>query len=646
MFDNRVKFIFKILIIFLFSEIECNDGSFTLVADINVPGVVGSIIFTQENKLFPIFIRTQLQPKMNNKKYGWEIHQMPILWDYSDEDYCKNAVFNSPLLHNLTERHGLIYDRALYNDEFLTINSFKESISGNSLILIDPIMGPISCSTILPLTTKQISMVAELSTNIAGKLYFLSNFDANFNKTLIIGNLYYVNENSKTTGYDWYIGNEEFYNTSMDCMTGPQEDEIFDPANMNLRVVCNPYDGMGCMLGDMAAKHGLIIPGTTNDWSTVKSFTLKDPYLPLEGVNSIAWHAIYIMDLSSKMVVSCAVIKPVEERKYKVILNKSHGGVQDNIFGIIYFKQFTPYHSTYTKIRVKDDIMTQINLVKPPFFAIFDLLPFGSDCNTIGNIHFDQHGNVRALLSSDQFSEYNNDSIHNGVIEIGFISGYTLFGRKSILGKTVAVFIKFPQDVDAQSCGQILPNKVDETLALIANFSSADKMTGYAVLIQYLFNKKFMQFSDTFLTFNLYNKNGYITKDHKYHIHQNPPNVLDVSGTSYTVDCSTTGPHYNPYNVSVVQPMYEQECKGDFMERCEVGDLNGKHGLYEVGRTRKQFIDTNLKLYGPQSSNHFLNVVSFRSFIGCARRRKTKNIHSLFKIRKIYLLNDLILTLS
>uniref|UniRef100_A0A6G3MK71 Extracellular superoxide dismutase [Cu-Zn] (Trinotate prediction) n=1 Tax=Henneguya salminicola TaxID=69463 RepID=A0A6G3MK71_HENSL len=110
-----------------------------------------------------------------------------------------------------------------------------------------------------------------------------------------------------------------------------------------------------------------------------------------------------------------------------------------------------------------------------------------------------------------------------------------------------------------------------------------------------------MQFSDTFLTFNLYNKNGYITKDHKYHIHQNPPNVLDVSGTSYTVDCSTTGPHYNPYNVSVVQPMYEQECKGDFMERCEVGDLNGKHGLYEVGRTRKQFIDTNLKLYGPQS---------------------------------------------
>lgn len=49
--------------------------------------------------------------------------------------------------------------------------------------------------------------------------------------------------------------------------------------------------------------------------------------------------------------------------------------------------------------------------------------------------------------------------------------------------------------------------------------------------------------------------------------------------------------------------MYQSECQADFMKRCEVGDLDGKHGLYDIGRTRKLFIDTNLNLYGVYYGN-------------------------------------------
>ncbi|KAF1742941.1 hypothetical protein MXB_5494 [Myxobolus squamalis] len=417
-------------------------------------------------------------------------------------------------------------------------------------------------------------MVADFSTNVSGNIYFLSYFDPIFKKTMLIGSLYTNGNFFNGDGFDWYIGSREFQPDDMDCSLTINDDQIFNPTNeVGNSSSCDSYDASGCIIGDMKGKHGKLILGQPIDWSNVRPFSLKDSNLPLDGINSIAWHAVYLVDKFNQEVVSCAVIKPIDEVKYKVLL-KIPDLNENNVFGIVYFRQFSPYHSTYTKVRVKENDDFKMELKHPPVFALYDLFPNGVDCNAIGNIVTNNEGNVRLLVSSD----YNNESVHEGVVEIGFITGFTLFGQKSILGQTVVAFKEFPKDTTPASCGQILPIKAEETIALIANFSSSNNITGYIFLTQYLYNKQYMQYSDTFIVAEVSNRNGYITKDHKYHIHQYPLQK-DYLETDPALYCLSTGPHYNPYMVNVSQPNYDQECKIDFMKRCEVGDLNGKHGL-------------------------------------------------------------------
>lgn len=287
------------------------------MADIHAPGLVGTVVFTQEDKLYPVSIRTELQPNSFNNKLGWEIHQMPILWDYSDENYCKEAVYQSPLIHNMTARHGLIQARALYNDEFISVSSLKDSVAGFTLVVIDPIQGPISCSTILPESTTSTILKAEFHKKIGGDIYFISYFEKIYKKTLILGTLYKVDGVSIIKDYDWYIGTKVFESSVFKCSGAFTMDKIFNPTARNTNPTCSQNSSVTCMVGDMTAKHGKMTVGVSIDFSTARPFTYKDSYLPLEGVNTIAWRSIYLLDPYTKETVGCTIIKPVNLFPYR-----------------------------------------------------------------------------------------------------------------------------------------------------------------------------------------------------------------------------------------------------------------------------------------------------------------------------------------
>ncbi|KII74398.1 hypothetical protein RF11_13320 [Thelohanellus kitauei] len=347
------------------------------------------------HKYYPISIRVELQPNSYSAKFGWEIREMPVLWGYSDEDYCTKSVYQSKMLHNLTERHGKLESRALYNDEFISVMSFTDSIVGSSLVIIDPETGPISCSTILPLSPPTAIFKAEFKSKVGGYVYFLPYFDTSFKKTLIIGTLYKTDGISTIKAYDWYIG--KAIRTPYEFGCGDQSKAIFDllkPQNES----CSDGEKK-CVIGDLSLKHSRITVGVAVDWSTSRPFAFKDPNLPLDGWNSIAWRTLYLVDPFNRETFSCAV----DEIKYRVELRKSLSFKANEILGVVYFKQSSPYHSTYAKIRIQQDKNMKLDKENPPTFVIYDLFPIGVDCNAIGNILMDNQKRPRILLSPKVF---------------------------------------------------------------------------------------------------------------------------------------------------------------------------------------------------------------------------------------------------
>ncbi|XP_037782115.1 uncharacterized protein LOC119578625 [Penaeus monodon] len=94
------------------------------------------------------------------------------------------------------------------------------------------------------------------------------------------------------------------------------------------------------------------------------------------------------------------------------------------------------------------------------------------------------------------------------------------------------------------------------------------------------------------------------TGKHRWHVHDHVPGK---DFYNWTMRCVSAGGHYNPYKISLADKVYRY-CDADTTERCEVGDLEKRHGsLYiagsvrEVGATQRLFTDTNLPLSGPKS---------------------------------------------
>ena len=85
---------------------------------------------------------------------------------------------------------------------------------------------------------------------------------------------------------------------------------------------------------------------------------------------------------------------------------------------------------------------------------------------------------------------------------------------------------------------------------------------------------------------------------YKFHVHSGRIGVR--SSLKSICDEMFTGPHYNPFNVTI-DLAYHAKCSPLQPRRCELGDTAGKVGLLQNLSAPQQKIDPMLPLQGPNS---------------------------------------------
>jgi len=81
--------------------------------------------------------------------------------------------------------------------------------------------------------------------------------------------------------------------------------------------------------------------------------------------------------------------------------------------------------------------------------------------------------------------------------------------------------------------------------------------------------------------------------NHKWHVHE-----TFVNHNKEKTMCTSVGPHFNPYRVSVAKPFYKSQCSAEHPYRCEVGDNSGKSGTYDINKHKRLLVDVAMPLYG------------------------------------------------
>ena len=160
-----------------------------------------------------------------------------------------------------------------------------------------------------------------------------------------------------------------------------------------------------------------------------------------------------------------------------------------------------------------------------------------------------------------------------------------LYGVYSIIGRSVVIH---RSDGARLVCANIGYPSGDPMQLLYAPFRG--DFTGSIYLRQHTDVSTASVFSDLVSTGD---DAGMSSTGHNWHVHESP---LDMDGA----DCNVAGPHYNPRGVDITSPQYSTLCSPTNQTNCEVGDLAGKGGAYDIsdGVIRHLYTDTDLQLVG------------------------------------------------
>ncbi|KAB7494606.1 hypothetical protein Anas_08737 [Armadillidium nasatum] len=349
--------------------------------------------------------------------------------------------------------------------------------------------------------------------------------------------------------------------------------DILDDESTEFRSSCNflnnAYDFVEqnacqdgvCSYGDFTTKFGkLSVPSSRSRVSTKLYHSPGKPLLNLSGARQLY---VGIEDaILKRNVYSCARLRRIKPKKTRAIFSS------DGVFGKIYIEQSSVFGPSELTLDLQNlrEMAGGFHVHELPIKA--PIKPGESTC-------------PEAL---DHYNPYK-------LLTITF----PLFGPRSVNGRSIVIH---KDDGSRWVCANLRLVNTD-LIRAVATFRYP--LVGEIVMEQ----ERDDPFSDTTVIVGplLYSDGSHNdTSNHDWFINENIPNK---DFYNWTQRCVSAGPHYNPYKISTSQKVY-RSCGTDNTERCEVGDMSGRHGTLNVAgsfktasKTRKVLTDKNLPLSGP-----------------------------------------------
>nr|XP_057901922.1 uncharacterized protein cusr [Doryrhamphus excisus] len=294
----------------------------------------------------------------------------------------------------------------------------------------------------------------------------------------------------------------------------------------------------------------------------------------------------------------CAKIYNVPEKQVSALVDMK------GISGYISFRQASPFDRTELKV----DLSNLRNLVGPYHVHNFPV-PSGrtSSSNLCSNDNLGGHWNPFGVNTSSPTYPTGPGSTHD-MYEVGDLSAkhmslanmadanmtfedfnLPLFGRNSIVGRSIVIHLL---DGARYVCASI--GYPGEVVVGRARFQSS--VVGDMVFTQ-LKNNPLSDVS-VFVVLSYGNTAMASTRNHNWHIHTYP---ISSERDDDEMRCSTTGGHWNPFNVDTEDISYDLHCGPYTPIACEVGDYSSKHSVLNLSAT----------VGGVESKSFFTDVTSW-----------------------------------
>ncbi|XP_070839239.1 uncharacterized protein cusr [Chaetodon trifascialis] len=300
----------------------------------------------------------------------------------------------------------------------------------------------------------------------------------------------------------------------------------------------------------------------------------------------------------------CAQIYVVPEKQVSAVVNMK------GIKGYFSFRQASPFDVTELRVNLTN-LQSRVGPYHVHNFPVPSVRsPPSSMCS---NDNVGGHWNPFGLNTDDLSYPKVPGSTHD-MYEIGDLSGkhmslagkdevdmvfkdfnLPLFGQNSIVGRSVVIH---KTDGARYVCGSI--SYPGEVTVARARFQSP--VVGEMWFTQ-LKNNPLSDIS-IFTDLSYGQPTATPTKNHNWHVHSYP---ISSERDDDEGRCSTTGGHWNPFDISTEDSSYALHCSPSSPLSCEVGDLTGKHST----------INLVPRVGGVEAKNFYTDVTSWLSgFIG------------------------------
>ena len=600
-------------VIILFMSFETQ--AMQLVAHLSQHGVKGHVTFAQLTRDNPNITHVDFNLNVAEDQageYSWGIYEFPI--DYSVPDYCHSRMLGRRPIINLSDLLGKIVlpsENSYYETTELSLSG-KDSIWGRTFVLEGPSKQRI-CGTILPSVNDDQLTVAEarFTSPMAGSVFFTSlerqpdEDNPAGAETKIYTNLYHT-QGGKSSQHKWEIFITDILDSDADLYGGNCDflQIMYDPSHKGGHEGCSKTEQGKCSQGDLMRKFGKVKVGQRQSMFS-KSY-LTDLNLNLKGDVSGPRSLFLVLydNEHEDSFLSCTKIREIKPKVAKARI--SYHGVK----GGISFKQSSPFHPVETNLE-----LVHLNSSAGSFHihqlpVTYKMTTDDNPCSRTGG-HWNPYridASVSPKPGQGSFDKY----------EVGDLSGkygtlkdkddvrgrfhdpnLSLYGKNSIVGR--AIVLHNTPVPKRWICANI-EEENKQILTAVAKFT-------YPVAGRIIFKQDQEDpLADTMvyvesLLYSDGTKND--TNGHRWHVH------TDIPGKDYfnwTGRCLSAKGHFNPYQVSKDENIYN-ECRNEHLPyKCELGDLFNKLGALSVAGKKKNirdtvkfFTDVNLPLSGPNS---------------------------------------------